>query len=387
MKTNTLNTSLVILLLFISTIISFAQTTYSHNGGYWEDPSSWSPSYPGTTINSADTVIIYGFIINNTQITINGELINNGYINNFGGIICEGSIINEAGSNGNGTITNYNGPNGGNLDITTNGTLVNNGYIDGDSTAYIFNNGVLLNNGIIDDSAITNYGLLENNGNITSIESTYNQISATLQGTNINHYGEPLYNYGTLSPGPLNGIGTYKIDGGYLNSNILKIELESTTSFDVVEVGPFDLGAHINNSTLDVSLLNGFTPNIGDTFTILTSINGIVGTFGTTNFPPGYVFNINYSPTAVILEVTDTLSTLDFNVSTIFLYPNPTSNILNIELNNTSELKKVTIYNNLGQLITEENKPKIDVSNYSKGIYFAEIITTKGKVTKKFIVE
>lgn len=69
------------------------------------------------------------------------------------------------------------------------------------------------------------------------------------------------------------------------------------------------------------------------------------------------------------------------------MYPNPVSKYLKIELNDTNELQHITIYNNLGQLISKEKHHKIDVSKYSKGMYVAQIETTKGNVAKKFIVE
>ncbi len=81
------------------------------------------------------------------------------------------------------------------------------------------------------------------------------------------------------------------------------------------------------------------------------------------------------------------LSLLDFNIAKVRLYPNPTSSILKIDLNGSSEPKKAKIYNNLSQLILEKNKTQISVSDYSKGLYFAIIETTKGKVTKRFLVE
>lgn len=69
------------------------------------------------------------------------------------------------------------------------------------------------------------------------------------------------------------------------------------------------------------------------------------------------------------------------------LYPNPVAEYLNIELSAANELKQITIYNNRGQLVSKEEKSKIDVSKYSRGLYIAQIETTKGKVAKKFIVQ
>lgn len=81
------------------------------------------------------------------------------------------------------------------------------------------------------------------------------------------------------------------------------------------------------------------------------------------------------------------LGITDFVMETIRLYPNPTSEFLKIELNGASQLKNSRIFNNLGQLVSEEKETQISVSNYSKGLYFAEIETNQGKVTKKFMVE
>lgn len=69
------------------------------------------------------------------------------------------------------------------------------------------------------------------------------------------------------------------------------------------------------------------------------------------------------------------------------LYPNPVSEFLRIELDNSFKLKQIVIYNNLGQLVSKESKTQINVSNYSRGLYFAEIETMKGTVTRRFLVE
>jgi len=49
-------------------------------------------------------------------------------------------------------------------------------------------------------------------------------------------------------------------------------------------------------------------------------------------------------------------------------------------------IEKITIYNNLGQLIQKGVSTTIDVCNL-KGVYFVEIVTNKGKTSRKIIVE
>ena len=68
------------------------------------------------------------------------------------------------------------------------------------------------------------------------------------------------------------------------------------------------------------------------------------------------------------------------------LHPNPVTEYLKIELSDANELKRITIYNHLGQLVSKDNKAQIDVSKYSRGLYVAQLETAKGNVAKKFIV-
>ena len=83
-----------------------------------------------------------------------------------------------------------------------------------------------------------------------------------------------------------------------------------------------------------------------------------------------------------------TLSASDFDtVSAVRLYPNPASTFIRIELDDFSDHTKTTIYNSIGQLVSAEYNTKINVSNYPRGLYFAEIETLKGKITKKFVLK
>ena len=77
---------------------------------------------------------------------------------------------------------------------------------------------------------------------------------------------------------------------------------------------------------------------------------------------------------------------LDDNV--ISIYPNPTNGVFIIEGENMNTVEITTIS---GQKIktmeVSENKVSIDLSTQSKGIYFAKIITDKGTVIKKLVIE
>lgn len=86
---------------------------------------------------------------------------------------------------------------------------------------------------------------------------------------------------------------------------------------------------------------------------------------------------------------TFTTTTLSIN-NTVFnnkfsLSPNPTNNILNIEIQ--EPIKAINIINIAGQTIKIKNfaNKQIDVSTLQNGIYFIEIITEKGSHLEKFI--
>jgi surface protein/VCBS repeat-containing protein len=71
--------------------------------------------------------------------------------------------------------------------------------------------------------------------------------------------------------------------------------------------------------------------------------------------------------------------------SQINVYPIPTTNKLNILLNDGNELISGEIYNVIGQKIMNTNELIFSVENLPSATYFIKIITKQGQVTKKFI--
>jgi hypothetical protein len=93
-------------------------------------------------------------------------------------------------------------------------------------------------------------------------------------------------------------------------------------------------------------------------------------------------------------EFTAALATNSFEATNFVLYPNPASNLVYINLQNTSEvLESLEITDMLGKQIKTLNnigatQASIDVSNFAKAIYFVIIKTESGlKQTKKLVVE
>lgn len=74
------------------------------------------------------------------------------------------------------------------------------------------------------------------------------------------------------------------------------------------------------------------------------------------------------------------------------LFPNPTSSIINIQLDNSIYHKNsMRIFNLLGELVHERkistSRTTLDVSNYPKGMYLINIDSEQGSKTKRFIVQ
>jgi len=83
------------------------------------------------------------------------------------------------------------------------------------------------------------------------------------------------------------------------------------------------------------------------------------------------------------------LSTPDFNLSQIKVYPNPAQDVLRIDNTNHVEITSIKIYDVLGRHVmsVDDRYDEIDVSHLNSGMLFVEIETDQGRVTKKIIKE
>ena len=135
-------------------------------------------------------------------------------------------------------------------------------------------------------------------GTLTALAIDMSNLQSTnAQGT----YGTLYNNGGTLAPGDLGTPGKTTITGNLTNSSgALAIDLGGTTAATTLQSGGtnYDFisvsGATLLDGALNVSLINSFTPTPTDSFTILTSSNGVSGAF--TNLLGGNRVAINGAP-------------------------------------------------------------------------------------------
>lgn len=99
-------------------------------------------------------------------------------------------------------------------------------------------------------------------------------------------------------------------------------------------------------------------------------------------------FNDAIVTNTVSTTVVENLGVDEFSLDTlIHLYPNPISSTLNIKTSENISFEKATVYSTLGKLILETQEKQINLETLSAGIYFVEVVTDKGNVTKKIVKE
>lgn len=94
---------------------------------------------------------------------------------------------------------------------------------------------------------------------------------------------------------------------------------------------------------------------------------------------------------SVTFRVEESLSVTDFNLDgLIHLYPNPTTNILNVDLTNLDEDVSYQVFNTLGQdmqtgSLKSNTTSVLNLSSYQSGVYFIKLSTNSGSMTQKLI--
>lgn len=92
----------------------------------------------------------------------------------------------------------------------------------------------------------------------------------------------------------------------------------------------------------------------------------------------------------VVILYSNTLL-LDVNEETylnnLFVYPNPVQDILTIVNNSGTQISSIKLYDVLGRQVLngKVNMEKVDVSYLNRGIFFVEIETDQGVITKKIV--
>lgn len=162
---------------------------------------------------------------------------------------------------------------------------------------------------------------------------------------------------------------------------------DNTFSFDLVN--NVDWSANSDQSWLNLSSINLTSKNPlatisgnGDAKITLTADTNNTGLQRTANV---LFSGASVSSKTVIVTQTAVLGTNESRTFVIMLYPNPTSDFLNIQ--SQEKINGAEIYDISGKLILKSNvqDKKINVNSLQKGTYLIKLYTEKGIVNSKFI--
>ncbi|WP_026450266.1 T9SS type A sorting domain-containing protein [Aequorivita capsosiphonis] len=205
----------------------------------------------------------------------------------------------------------------------------------------------------------------------------------------------------------LTNMSSFWLNGNLLSGDISTV-FSSWTNLVYFSIGDGNFSGNYNQFTGDLDLSNNpllamvlFDHNNISTLNIKNGNNANISSIEATdninltcvfvddknNIPPNW--NIDSNATFVETQAEcDALSISEFNETSFSIYPNPASKFLNIETNSELTIDKLSIINIAGQKIKVDNSSStIDISNLSPGLYFLQIETDKGTMTKKFIKE
>lgn len=160
------------------------------------------------------------------------------------------------------------------------------------------------------------------------------------------------------------------------NNAITSLSLNANTAITEVDLR--------DNQLTGLSIKNGSNTSI-ITFNALNnaSLNCISvddEMYSTTNWT-------NIDSQTVFSNDCSTLTNQNFEKIAIAVYPNPVQEVFTLKTN--QQVKNVAIYNVQGSLVKSFSKTEdsYNLQDLNPGLYFAEIETSKGAITKKFIKE
>ena len=177
-------------------------------------------------------------------------------------------------------------------------------------------------------------------------------------------FNDWVYNQGY----PTYTINAYNSGAGQATVQISQVTSDPSVSFFEMPV-PVRLtgaGGQVKDVVLD-NTTNGQSFNVPVTFTVT-----------------GVTFDPNKNIISKNNVATLGIENFDY-AAAINMYPNPGSDILNIDLPFAANLQKVVFYNALGQKTLESTQNKIQVSELATGLYIVSFETSEGTFHKNFI--
>ena len=241
--------------------------------------------------------------------------------------------------------------------------------IDGEAASDISGRSVSLSS----DGTTVAIGAPNNDGSFANAGSVrvYKNVSGTWTQIGADIDGEATNDYSGLSVSLSSDGTTVAIGAPYNNGS--GTDAGSVRVYKNVSGTWTQIGADID----------GEAPSDNSGFSVSLSSDG-------TTVAIGALYNDGSGTNAGSVRVYDlaaVLSSDSFVLRNFSIYPNPSNGIVNISLENNLQLEKVTIYNQLGQVVKTASTNVITTSDLAKGSYYVVIITNEGKATKQLLIQ
>lgn len=249
------------------------------------------------------------------------------------------------------------------------------------TNANTFSGGTNINNGILMVNNTAGSGLGTGNNTVNS--------GGTLAGTGSVTGVVSVLDGGVLSPG--NGVGTFTINNyaSIFDGGTLLIDIDKTNSKnDLLNV----TGTLTMAGKLQISALNNTVFNAGDSFKL---INGnVIGT--PTEIIPatpgdGLDWDLSEFNTSGTLKVKVSTGLNDLRINGK-VYPNPFTNTLNIQLDQTVQKIQLNIVNLIGEVVystkySDISRFNLNLDALTKGVYLLQIKADENIISKKIVKE
>ena len=108
-----------------------------------------------------------------------------------------------------------------------------------------------------------------------------------------------------------------------------------------------------------------------------------------------FIVNVPFTVTGVVFDPkkdiisknnSATLGAAAFELeSKVVIYPNPATSVVTVEMPRSISLEKCAVFNALGQKVEEFKTNILSVEQLAAGMYTLEVITSEGRILKKFI--
>lgn len=190
------------------------------------------------------------------------------------------------------------------------------------------------------------------------------------------------------------------LGNGNVPSPVLVTDLDESTEGELVQMnGLRTYGQPIGSNPLTYDITNGvdsfemviFTATgIGTTF---PSRFNLIGTGRQFDAGGGSPVKYNRYYQIAPRQQSDIISAVgieELNSGVLAVYPNPTSNVLNVVLDANIQAQSVKVFDFTGRLVMEQavnaaTAVKMDISNLDNGMYLVQVVTANGTSTHKVV--